>query len=502
MERLAVIVLGMHRSGTSTTSGLLDNLGLYTGQSKMGGNESNPKGFFENYRFLYFNESLLHDLGVSWHNTVSLPEKWWEKNEVASRKNELKILIDKEFTENKNLLFKDPRLCILLPFYLSVFLELHILPKFVITLREPGQIVKSLMKRDEFTALKACRIYMDHMLAAEKYTRGYPRIFIGYEEILHDPILAIKKMISNLKLDFVLTTEKELRISDFVDPSLNHAAKINENILCNPETNQLYKHLKELEQNSMSEGDQLILDEMFDRFYKKSSTENTPVVTVLTVADSDAEWLRQTIMSVASQNYPAIEHLVFVNTTDEAIKEIISKYEYLINGCFFSEQKDEDALLKTMIDKAKGTYINFMHSGKIHKDPETMANFALTDKDHQGTIFYGDYLNEVTKHTAIRPEKLLFSFWKKFEFEPGSILFPVSVLKDYKFNPDLSGHIELDLFLWLMSKRVSLKYRPGIQIYSRYGKQSAFLSFREKFRIIMKTSRFTLQRLLMKSSCL
>ena len=45
----AIVVLGMHRSGTSSVTGLLERCGVWLGrESEMtGASSQNPKGFFE-----------------------------------------------------------------------------------------------------------------------------------------------------------------------------------------------------------------------------------------------------------------------------------------------------------------------------------------------------------------------------------------------------------------------------------------------------------------------
>ena len=43
-----LVVLGMHRSGTSAFTGILEILGLNLGTKMLETQEDNPKGFFEN----------------------------------------------------------------------------------------------------------------------------------------------------------------------------------------------------------------------------------------------------------------------------------------------------------------------------------------------------------------------------------------------------------------------------------------------------------------------
>lgn len=62
-----VIVLGMHRSGTSTLSGTLLEVGLHLGSVLDSKFARNPKGLQEAPSILFMHENLLGANGGSWH---------------------------------------------------------------------------------------------------------------------------------------------------------------------------------------------------------------------------------------------------------------------------------------------------------------------------------------------------------------------------------------------------------------------------------------------------
>ena len=55
-EIKTVVVLGMHRSGTSMTSAILEKLGINMGDETLGPLETNPIGHFEDRMFLELNK--------------------------------------------------------------------------------------------------------------------------------------------------------------------------------------------------------------------------------------------------------------------------------------------------------------------------------------------------------------------------------------------------------------------------------------------------------------
>ncbi|HLA78133.1 MAG TPA: sulfotransferase family protein, partial [Vicinamibacteria bacterium] len=73
---VAVVVLGMHRSGTSALTGLLGLLGVELGSNLHPANEFNQAGYFEHLDLLDVHERLFRALGSSWDDPRPLPLGW------------------------------------------------------------------------------------------------------------------------------------------------------------------------------------------------------------------------------------------------------------------------------------------------------------------------------------------------------------------------------------------------------------------------------------------
>ena len=72
MQQKAIIVLGMHRSGTSAVSGMLAELGVFMGSSLYAPQKGvNEKGFFENSLLVDLNEKLLDSQLWSWDDPIA-----------------------------------------------------------------------------------------------------------------------------------------------------------------------------------------------------------------------------------------------------------------------------------------------------------------------------------------------------------------------------------------------------------------------------------------------
>ena len=76
-----VIVLGMHRSGTSALTGLLHRLGFCLGDRLLEASTANEKGYFESVDILLKNEVIFSLLNSHWYEPSPLPEQWWRRPE-------------------------------------------------------------------------------------------------------------------------------------------------------------------------------------------------------------------------------------------------------------------------------------------------------------------------------------------------------------------------------------------------------------------------------------
>ena len=65
-ERTAILVLGMHRSGTSALTGTLILLGARQPATLMEPLEANPRGYWESRPFCDFHDHLLQAGGTCW----------------------------------------------------------------------------------------------------------------------------------------------------------------------------------------------------------------------------------------------------------------------------------------------------------------------------------------------------------------------------------------------------------------------------------------------------
>ena len=73
-----IFVLGMHRSGTSAVTRVLNLLGAELGEPLMPSSKDNPAGFWEHMEAVDIHETLLAELGMSWDDVRELPKAWMD----------------------------------------------------------------------------------------------------------------------------------------------------------------------------------------------------------------------------------------------------------------------------------------------------------------------------------------------------------------------------------------------------------------------------------------
>jgi hypothetical protein len=179
-----IVVLGMHRSGTSALSGILQLLGFDLGADLIGPNEFNPSGYWENQQVVRLNERVLSHLGTSWSDVFMLPYRLDQANLREVFEEEAKSILQDAFSGKRMWALKDPRLSMLIDFWLPYLRERDV--SFIHVVRHPVEVANSLGRRDGFPRERSLLLWLLQNLNAEFFTRGMNRCFINYEDYLSD----------------------------------------------------------------------------------------------------------------------------------------------------------------------------------------------------------------------------------------------------------------------------------------------------------------------------
>jgi len=192
-----VIVLGMHRSGTSMISGVLEKLGVDMVKRGLSKNVGNPLGYFEDEGFYNLNERILKIAGGSWYD---VPDKD-ELEFIREKDSKIDLSVTNLIKNRESELwgFKDPRTCITIDFYLPHLKN----PYFIVTHRNKEDIVKSFKKRDgtnEFGDEELVDTYRERIDSFFKEHPNLNRLDIDFEKAIDEPKKTVKRIAKFLKI--------------------------------------------------------------------------------------------------------------------------------------------------------------------------------------------------------------------------------------------------------------------------------------------------------------
>ena len=183
-RRCCVLVLGMHRSGTSALTGCLTLLGCQAPRQLIDPCITNERGFFESWAIHALNEDLLLALRHGWSDCRPLPWRWLNDELQAHFRKRALDVIAQEYPGRSTIVLKDPRITRLLPFWLPVLdaADLDVMP--VLIFRHPLEVALSLQDRDGLPLEQGYLLWLQHVLSAEHDSRRLPRAILSYSQLL------------------------------------------------------------------------------------------------------------------------------------------------------------------------------------------------------------------------------------------------------------------------------------------------------------------------------
>ena len=217
---MIVIVVGMHRSGTSALAGVLHHHGVLMGEEqhlRPRPSVENPKGFYENVRFRHVSDQILEESGYrvkSWDPAIPLIRAGLLNRFRAQR------LVSRYQHRYPTWGWKDPRVCLTLDVWLKELRGLgeHDQVRLVYISREADSVARSLVARGNTSFEAALRLWtLYNRRALESIDKdSVPTVFITYEELCREPLRTTDRL-----LDFLGMTSDPQTIQAFVDKNLD-----------------------------------------------------------------------------------------------------------------------------------------------------------------------------------------------------------------------------------------------------------------------------------------
>lgn len=221
-----IVVLGMHRSGSSLVTHLLSKLSVHLGEDLLPARTDNPDGFFENRMFLNLHERMLEATGNTWYAPSRSIDTDMLLGTFGAEARQLVAFMDEQ---GGTWAWKDPRTPIFLDFWSEILKDRDV--RYLVTNRHPGSISASLQKRDNLPIAIGLALWE---LTCEKII-GHLRpedgsLIVNYDQLIEDKAEQLPGLIRFISRG--CTSDEMQRhlaeLSPLIKPRLDHSDRSKE----------------------------------------------------------------------------------------------------------------------------------------------------------------------------------------------------------------------------------------------------------------------------------
>ncbi|MBS0319300.1 MAG: hypothetical protein JSR18_02055 [Proteobacteria bacterium] len=191
--RTAIVVLGMHRSGTSALARTANLLGAALPRHLVPPGPGNELGHWESAEALAVDEQLLAAAGSSTHALAGPDDAWFATAAAQAFVPSMKAILAAEFGAAPLFVLKEPRMALAFPLWRRALAEAGVHCVAIIAVRNPLAVARSLAERQVAAQPESAwpcdrggLLWLRYTLAAEAHTRGMPRVFCDYADVVAD----------------------------------------------------------------------------------------------------------------------------------------------------------------------------------------------------------------------------------------------------------------------------------------------------------------------------
>ena len=222
-----IIVLGMHRSGTSVLANLVRSWGAYAAERALvPADRFNQAGYWEYEPLVQFNQALLR--AVESEEMLPPLDEQAETLTALSASGDYREralgLIAAMDAGGSCWVWKDPRLAVLLPFWQPLWGRAI----YVVAVRHPCEVARSLHEREFLPLSAGLLVWQRHVGEILARTAGASRLFVSYERLLADPPSQCARLCRFLRAATGTIAaaadprEQIERMASAIDPAIRH----------------------------------------------------------------------------------------------------------------------------------------------------------------------------------------------------------------------------------------------------------------------------------------
>ena len=181
-----LLVLGMHRSGSSAITRVLNLLGATLPEELIGAGDGNAVGHWESVAAVMLNDAILASAGSSWEDWGPINDDWRNSGVKGEMLDRVTQVVQDHVTLGPLFVLKDPRLCRLADLWLEAMAASDVEPRVLLMLRNPAEVCASLEQRDLMAPGYGQLLWLRHVLDAEYFSRGVPRVTCHYDQLMRN----------------------------------------------------------------------------------------------------------------------------------------------------------------------------------------------------------------------------------------------------------------------------------------------------------------------------
>ena len=273
----ALLVLGMHRCGTSALTRVFSLLGADLPKNMLGANPTNETGHWESLDLITIHDDLLASAGSRWDDWRAFNPDWIQSGIAEGFRKKLVGVLKHDFDGSPLFVVKDPRICRFVPLWLDVLEWFGAEARVVISIRNPLEVAVSLKRRDNFPLAKSHLLWLRHALDAERATRQLPRAIVSYDDLLDNWRSVVGTVAAKTGLHWPRRSDRsELEIDQFLADAVRHNADDDAKLTARADiadwVKEAYGVLQQMTNNREREDQFKRLDRIHFEFDKASAT--------------------------------------------------------------------------------------------------------------------------------------------------------------------------------------------------------------------------------------
>jgi hypothetical protein len=267
--RSCIIVCGLHRSGTSAVTRLINLLGADIADDLLRKTAHNERGYWESRALVRVHNRLLNAIDPTHDgplDPIPLRSDWPATAVAQAAKRQLTRIIEKEFADSSLFVVKDPRISRLLPLWVELLQDLGIAPVIVIPFRNPLEVAASLAERDQISLPQALLLYIHSYLETELASRTVRRVFVRYDHLLKHWQLFARRLSETSGGLVPLPSEGVTKeIDNFLTTDLYHHRFSRKHLVRCPAVPTAIVDMFDAMEEVVKAGDETVLRSSFDR---------------------------------------------------------------------------------------------------------------------------------------------------------------------------------------------------------------------------------------------